>query len=112
MSTDDQIDRGMEQHPQRLLRRSLSRELEAPADTWARLERRLDPPRRFDWFGGNMWKILTAGAGTVAAAVLVIVVINLAGDSSTAVPTPMPVGVSAQIQHVNPRPSSRESYAR
>ena len=81
MSTDDQIDRGME-HTLRDYYAALSRELEAPADTWARLERRLEQPRRFDWFGGNMWKILTAGAGTVAAAVLVIVAINLAGNPS------------------------------
>ncbi len=81
MSTNDSFDREME----RTLRdyyAARSRELEAPADTWARLERRLDRPRRFDWFGGNMWKILTAGAGTVAAAVLVIVAINLAGNPS------------------------------
>ena len=80
MSTDDQIDRGMEQTLRDYFA-ARSRELEAPADTWARLERRLEPPRRFDWFGGNMWKIITAGAGTVAAAVLVIVAINLAGNS-------------------------------
>ena len=62
MSTDDRFDREME----RTLRdyyAARSRELEAPADTWARLERRLDSPRRFDWFGGNMWKIITAGRG-------------------------------------------------
>ncbi len=46
MSTNDPIDRGME----RTLRdyfAARSHELEAPADTWARLERRLEPPRRF-----------------------------------------------------------------
>ncbi len=76
MSTNDPIDRGME----RTLRdyfAARSHELEAPADTWARLERRLEPPRRFDWFGGNMWKIITAGAGTVAAAALVVLVFSL-----------------------------------
>ena len=76
MSTNDRFDREME----RTLRdyyAARSRELEAPADTWARLERRLDSPRRFDWFGGNMWKIITAGAGTVAAAALVVLVISL-----------------------------------
>ena len=76
MSTDDQIDRGMEQTLRDYFA-ARSRELEAPADTWARLERRLEPPRRFDWFGGNMWKIITAGAGTVAAAALVVLVFSL-----------------------------------
>ena len=76
MSTDDQIDRGMEQTLRDYFA-ARSRELEAPADTWARLERRLEPPRRFDWFGGNMWKIITAGAGTVAAAALVVFVFSL-----------------------------------
>ncbi len=88
MSSNESIDREME----RTLRdyyAARSRELEAPADTWARLERRLDRPRRFDWFGGNMWKIITAGAGTVAAAVLVVVALNLIGSPSTSVdPTP------------------------
>ena len=123
MSTNDPIDRGME----RTLRdyfAARSRELEAPADTWARLERRLDQPRRFDWFGGNMWKILTAGAGTVAAAVLVIVAINLVGDSSdiesepgqmsavmapaqpTAAPAAAPTAAPALAVMVQPAPAA------
>ncbi len=123
MSTDDQIDRGME-HTLRDYFAARSRELEAPADTWARLERRLEPPRRFDWFGGNMWKILTAGAGTVAAAVLVIVAINLVGDSSdiesepgqmsavmapaqpTAAPAAAPTAAPALAVMVQPAPAA------
>ena len=123
MSTDDQIDREME-HTLRDYFAARSRELEAPADTWARLERRLEPPRRFDWFGGNMWKILTAGAGTVAAAVLVIVAINLVGDSSdiesepgqmsavmapaqpTAAPAAAPTAAPALAVMVQPAPAA------
>ena len=50
MSTDDQIDRGMEQ-TLRDYYAARSRELEAPADTWARLERRLSAaaPIRLVW---------------------------------------------------------------
>ncbi len=102
MSSNESIDREME----RTLRdyyAARSRELEAPADTWARLERRLDRPR-LGWLGGNVWKILTAGAGTVAAAVLVIVVINAVGISPTAEfeahATPTPVDVSAVVSQV------------
>ena len=76
-----------------------SRELEAPADTWARLERRLDPPRRFDWFGGNMWKIITAGAGTVAAAVLVVLVVNLVSQPSPTAEPGLP-GNPSQLQGI------------
>ena len=76
MSSNDPIDREMEQ-TLRDYYAARSRELEAPANTWARLERRLDRPRRLEWFGGNMWKILTAGAGTVAAAALVVLVFSL-----------------------------------
>ena len=82
MSTDESIDREME-HTLRNYYAARSRELQAPADTWARLERRLDRARRFDWFGGSMWKLLTAGAGTVVAAVLVVAVINLVSQPST-----------------------------
>ena len=89
MSSNDPIDREMEQTLKDYFA-ARSRELEAPADTWARLERRLEQPRRFDWFGGNMWKILTAGAGTVAAAVLVIVAINLAGPQGEPGPPGLP----------------------
>ena len=96
MSTDDQIDRGME-HTLRDYFAARSRELEAPADTWARLERRLEPPRRFDWFGGNMWKIITAGAGTVAAAVLVVLVFNLISQPSASVEPRLP-GDPSQLQ--------------
>ena len=81
MSTDESIDREME----RTLRdyyAARSRELQAPADTWARLERRLDRPRRFDWFASHMWKLLTAGAGTVAAAALVVLVFTLVSQPS------------------------------
>ena len=103
MSTDESIDREMEQ-TLRDYYAARSRELQAPADTWARLERRLDRPPRLGWFGGNMWKILTAGAGTVVAAVLVIVVINAVGVSPTplsdAHPTPTPVNTSAIISQV------------
>ena len=81
MSTDESIDREMEQ-TLRDYYAARSRELQAPADTWARLERRLDRPRRLDWFGGNMWKLLTAGAGTVAAAALVVLVFTLVSQPS------------------------------
>ena len=44
--------------------------LRAPADTWARLERRLGQPR-FGWFGGGtagMWRVWTAAPAVQAAA--------------------------------------------
>ena len=91
MSTNDPIDRGME----RTLRdyfAARSHELEAPADTWARLERRLERPRRFPWFGGNMWKIVTASAGTVAAAALVVLVFNLVSQPSASLNRRNPPG--------------------
>ncbi len=97
MSTNDPIDRGME-HTLRDYYAARSRALEAPADTWARLERRLERPRRLDWFGGNMWKILTAGAGTVVAAVLIIVAINVAGNSSEIEEAQEAAAVIAHIQ--------------
>ena len=73
MSSNDPLDREMEYTLRGYFSRR-SRELEAPADTWARLERRLDQPKA-GWFASHMWKALTAAAGTLAAAVVMVFVL-------------------------------------
>ena len=89
MSTDESIDREMEQ-TLRDYYAARSRELQAPADTWARLERRLERPRRLELVCletcGNCTNGRSGHNGTVAAAVLVIRCYQRASDltSSTA----------------------------
>ena len=73
MSTNDPLDREMEYTLRGYFARR-SRDLEAPADTWARLERRLVEPKA-GWFASHMWKALTAAAGTLAVAVVMVFVL-------------------------------------
>ena len=111
MSTNDRLDREME-HTLRGYFASRSRELEAPADTWARLERRLDEPRA-GWFGSHMWKALTAATGTAVAAVLVIAAVNLASQPSADAPANQLENLSAALPMAQPTaaPPAAQSVA-
>ncbi len=73
MSSNESFDREME-HTLRGYFSRRSRELEAPADTWARLERRLETRQRRG-YGAHMWKILTGAVGTAAVAVVLVFVV-------------------------------------
>ena len=105
MGSNDSLDHEME----RTLRDYFAAEsgrLRAPADTWARLERRLGQPRS-GWFGGGtagMWRVLTATAGTaLASAAVVLVFVFMAGrsveseDEAAMAPAPPATAAPAQV---------------
>ena len=110
MGSNDSLDHEME----RTLRDYFAAEsgrLQAPADTWARLERRLGRPGS-GWFGGGtagMWRVLTAAAGTAAAsAAVVLVFVFMAGrgveseETATApmiAMAPAPAPGARQLRH-------------
>ena len=91
MSSNNPDDREMERRLRDYFA-AHSRELRAPAYTWARLERRMyDEPKR-GRFGGNVWRVWAAALGTAATAAVAIVIVTFMVGLPASDPSSMMMG--------------------